>query len=125
MVNIEETLRAFFKALDQKDFTSMLKTLDAKAEGSDEITKKWIRGRKAFAAYAKRIEPEISALNSRIYGLHTRRVGAVGLATYNLKQSYSLSGRRHKLDFVMSTVLVKRGTGWKVSLIHMTPVGRA
>ena len=123
MATIEATLRTFFKTFDRLDFKSAMKMVDAAAEGSDELTKKWIRGKRAFEAYMKRVGPEIQSIVSRFSSVRTRRLGRVGLATYNMKQSYTLSGKRHTYDFVGSAVFVKRGADWKVTLVHLTPVG--
>ncbi|HLC06356.1 MAG TPA: nuclear transport factor 2 family protein [Anaerolineales bacterium] len=123
MADLQGTLRSFFRYFDQQDYATVLKMVDANAEGSDEITRKWIRGKKAFEAYIKRVGPEISNIKTRLSNIQTRRAGNVGLATYNAVQFYTLSGERHDLKFVASTVFLKRGKNWKMTMIHMTPVG--
>ena len=94
MSGLDRLVRDFFASVDRKDFDLLLKQVDRNAEGVDEISRKWIRGKRAFAAYFKRVAPQIKNIKSTLRGLHTREVGSVGIATCFLHQSYTLSGRR-------------------------------
>ena len=123
MGSLDGTLKEFFKALDRKDFATLLKMVDKSAEGIDEITKGWIRGKAAFEGYVKRVEPELRNVKSHLEDVHTRRVGGVGIATFILRQSYTLSGQRHDLKLASSMAFAKRGDNWKATLVHMTPLG--
>ena len=122
MASLEGTLRVLFKAVDRKDFSVVLKMTDKNAEAIDEITKKWIRGKPAFKRYVSRLGPEISDIKSRIRALHTRQVGNMGIATFMLQQSYMLSGKRYDLNLASSFVFIKRGTDWRMTLFHQTPL---
>lgn len=122
MAGLDRLAKDFFASLDRKDFEMLLKQVDRNAEGVDEISRKWIRGKRAFAAYFKRVAPQIKNIKSTLRDLHTREVGRVGIATCFLHQSYTLSGRRQKLTAPTTMCFVRRGGDWKLTLVHSTPL---
>ena len=122
MASLESFVKKFFATLDRRDFDTLLLTVDRDAEGIDEITRKWLRGKRAFVEYVKRIGPEMKNIKSTLRDLHTRQVGGAGIATFFLHQSYTLSGRRQKLKAPTTMVFVRRAGDWKLSLFHSTPL---
>ena len=122
MPSLDAALKLFFKALDRKDFAALAKMVDSKIEGIDEILKDWIRGKRAFDKYMKRMETEVSNITSKLTRVQTRRLGAVGLATFTVRQSYAFAGQKQNVKLATSMVFVKRGAGWKATVINMTPL---
>jgi len=45
MSSLRGALASWFKALDRKDFSALLKMTDTNAELIDETTRNWIRGK--------------------------------------------------------------------------------
>jgi ketosteroid isomerase-like protein len=92
------------------------------AQGVDEISRGWTRGRAALEAYRARLEGTVTDVRSRLSDLHATTWADTGLVTFVLDQTYSMNGQEQRLSAPTSLLFHRQDDGWKVALIHSVPL---
>lgn len=119
---LEQEVRHVLELLDAMDVRGLAELFTDDAQGVDEISGTWTRGRAALDAYFAQIETTVSDVRSQIEGLHTVTWGDVGLATFVLEQSYEIDGETQMLSAPTSMVFRRQDDGWKVAMVHSVPI---
>jgi len=112
----------FFRLLDAKDETALRAQLSEDPQATDEITRGWLRGRAALAAYFVENLPRITEVNSRINEAEERRWGDVEVDTFVLRQSYVYDGTRYDIEAPTTMIWRREGDTWKLALMHSIPL---
>jgi len=119
---LEGTVRELFTALDRKDVPAMLRFVTDDAQGVDEISRRWMRGRSEIEAYITGLADVVEDVRSELKDTSERVVGDTGVFTCWLEQDYTLEGERHHVSAPTSVVFHRGGDGWELVLLHSVPL---
>jgi ketosteroid isomerase-like protein len=96
----------FFRLLDAKDVAALRATFADDPQGTDEMTRGWLRGRPALEAYFTDNLPHMTDIHSTLDDVAVRAWGDVEVAP--------------------TTLLWRReGDAWKLALVHSIPLSTA
>ena len=118
---LEQQARRVFELLDALDVDSIGAMLTDDAQGVDEISRGWMRGRGALEDYFAQLKNAVSEPRSQLSDLHTTAWGDVGLVTCVLDQTYKLSGREESISAPTSMIFRYQDGSWRIGLIHTVP----
>jgi ketosteroid isomerase-like protein len=119
---LEHETRRLLEFLDEMDLESLAAMLTDDAQGVDEISRGWRRGRAALNDYLSELEGTVADVESQITDLHVTDWGDVGAVTFVLDQTYEIDGKRQSLSAPTSLVFRRQDDDWKVALIHSVPL---
>jgi ketosteroid isomerase-like protein len=122
MVGLEPVVNRAFELLDGMDIRGLGALFTDDAQGVDEISGSWKRGRAALEAHLALLEESATDVRSELSDLHTTTWGEVGLATFVLDQTYKMNGERSSLSAPTTMVFRRQGDGWKIVLLHSVPI---
>ena len=116
--SLEQQVRRIFELFDAMDTAAMAEMLTDDAQGIDEISRRWMRGRQAFEAYFKQLEEMVEGVNSEISDVQTAEWGDVSVLTCVLDQTYRMQGEEQRITAPTSIVFRREGDEWKVAVFH-------
>jgi uncharacterized protein (TIGR02246 family) len=119
---LEQVATDFFAALDSLDVAAMLQVLTDDAQGVDEISRRWIRGREDVSAYIRQLASSVSSVRSEATDVSESIFGDVGVVTCWLDQTYTLGGQEQSVSAPTTIVFRNEGGDWKLSLFHSVPL---
>ena len=119
---LEQEARRLLDRLDAMDTEALGASFTDDAQGIDELTHGWRRGREAINAYLSELVGTVSDVRSRISDLHVTSWGDAGVVTFVLEQTYQMNGETQNLSAPTSLVFRRQDDGWKVALIHSAPL---
>ncbi len=96
--------------------------VDDEVQGVDEIARRWMRGRPALEGYFSQLKDTVSGVRSRMSDVQEDAWGDAGLVTFVLDQTYTLNGQEQTISAPTSIVFRRRGSDWKIVLIHTVPL---
>lgn len=118
----QAAVEAMLARLDAGDQDAVKAAFSDDAQGIDEISCKWLRGRDQMDDYVEAIFASTSNVTSKITDVHVTDLGDGALVTGILNQTYDLDGARQEIS-VPTTFAVRRGDdGWGICLFHSVPV---
>ena len=115
----------FFRHLDAKDEAFLRATFADDSQGTDEISRGWMRGRAAVEAYFTANLPRLSEIHSTVEQPEVRRWGDVEVETFMLRQSYVYDGTRYEIEAPTTMIWRREGETWKLALEHSIPLSPA
>jgi ketosteroid isomerase-like protein len=92
------------------------------AQGVDEISRGWMRGRAALETYFGQLEGMVDEVRSEVSDIDTTEWGDVGVVTCVVDQSYSMQGQQQKITAPTSMVFRREGDEWKIAVFHSVPL---
>jgi ketosteroid isomerase-like protein len=119
---LETALREHFSAFDRKDFDAALELVDEDAQGVDEISRRWLRGRHAITEYVQQLAPAIDNINSQLADIQETVWDDVGLVTCWLEQDYTYQGQPQHVSAPTSAVFRRTGGQWRIVMLHEIPL---
>lgn len=119
---LEQVVTDFFAALDSLDVDAMLQVLTDDAQGVDEISRRWIRGRADLSAYIRQLASSVSSVRSEATDIRESIFGDVGVVTCWLDQTYMLEGQEQSVSAPTTIVFRNEDGDWKLSLFHSVPL---
>jgi uncharacterized protein (TIGR02246 family) len=119
---LEAVVREMFAAFDRQDFAAILGIISDDGQGVDELSRRWLRGREAVAAYLRQLEGAIADVRSDLRDLNETVWGDAGVVTCWLEQDYTLEGQRQHVSAPTSVVLRREGGRWQIVLLHTIPL---
>jgi uncharacterized protein (TIGR02246 family) len=119
---LEAALREMMAAFDKKDFTKVISMFTEDAQGVDELTRKWMRGRDAVNSYFSQFGPMMSDLKSVFSDVHEVFFSDAGVVTCWMEQDYKIAGEATHFSGPMTLVLGKEGGAWRIALVHAVPM---
>jgi ketosteroid isomerase-like protein len=119
---LERETRRLFELLDAMNLRDLAAMLTEDAQGVDEISRGWTRGRTAMEDYLSQLEGTVSDVQSKLSDLHATSWGDAGLVTFVLEQTYTMSGENEQLSAPSSLVFRRQDDEWRVALIHSVPI---
>ncbi|MGH3599248.1 MAG: nuclear transport factor 2 family protein [Pseudonocardiaceae bacterium] len=122
MAELEPEVKRVLELLDAMNVRGLSALFTDDAQGVDEISRGWTRGRAALDAYFARLEGTVTDVRSQLSDLHTTTWDEVGLATFVLDQTYTMNGQEQSLSAPTSIVFRRQDDAWKVALVHSVPI---
>lgn len=123
-VDLAKEVRRLFDAFDAQRFDDVKKMFAADAQGIDEISRAWIRGRDSIDGYFRQLaEHGVGDIQSRLTDMEARQWGDVGLVTCMADQSYTMDGERVSIHSPVSVLFRRTGDRWEIELVHAIPLG--
>jgi hypothetical protein len=121
---LEKTVRDFMKQVDT-DFGKAGAFATDDFQGIDEISRRWIRGRKALEDYIRNLAPQVTEIRSTVNDLRETAIGDVGVVTCWIEQDYSYNGEKTHISAPTTFVLRRSGPAWKVALFSSVPLSES
>jgi uncharacterized protein (TIGR02246 family) len=119
----DQTVDELFDALDRLDLEAIESFFAEDAQGVDELSGGWRRGREALHEYFAQITSAgLADVRSTLSDRHTVLVGDVAIVTLVLDQTYTLQGESQTIQAPTSIVLRRQPDRWSVALVHSVPV---
>jgi ketosteroid isomerase-like protein len=119
---LETIIRNLFKKIDAGDFKGLGAQFTDDAQGVDEISRRWTRGRAELDAYFGRIESAVKDVRSEIRDVRESIYGQAGIVTCWVEQDYTLDGKRQHVSAPTTVAFRRDGPGWKILLFHSIPL---
>ena len=104
------------------DLDALGAMVDDEVQGVDEIARRWMRGRPAIEGYFSQLKDTVSDVRSRMSDVQEDAWDDAGLVTFVLDQTYTLDGQQQTISAPTSIVFRRRGSDWKIVLIHTVPL---
>jgi ketosteroid isomerase-like protein len=120
--DLEEAAKVLIAALDEMDVDRMMATASDGAQGVDEISRRWLRGRDELDAYLRNLAGAVSDVRTELRDAHEQTWGDTGLLTCWIDQDYSLGGERQHISAPTTMVFRRQGGAWKLALFHSIPL---
>ena len=111
-----------FRALDARDEAALRALWSEDPQGTDEMTRGWLRGRPALEAYFADNLPRMEEIHSTIDDVAVRHWGDVEVETFVLHQHYVYDGTRYDIKAPTTMVWRREGEAWKLALVHSIPL---
>ena len=119
---LEALVRDIFAAVDRKDSDAVLSAIDEDAQGIDEISRRWIRGRDEVHEHWYKGLAAVENIRTELRDFSESTIGDVGIVTCWGEQDYTLEGNAQHISAPMTTVFRRRGDAWKMVLFHSIPL---
>jgi len=112
----------FVAVLDSLDVDAMLEKVAEDAEGVDEISRRWIRGKADLGAYLRQLASSVSDVRTELKDASENVWGDAGVLTCWLEQTYTLEGREQRVSAPTTLVFHREGGEWRLSVFHSVPL---
>ena len=109
-------------SLDAGDQDAVKAAFTDDAQGIDEISCAWLRGRDQMNTYIDGVFAATSNVTSRITDVHVAELGDGALVTGILNQTYDLEGTRQEISVPTTFAVRREEAGWRICLFHSVPV---
>ena len=119
---LETVVREMVAAFDRKDFAAVMQMAADDAQGVDEISRRWLRGRAAVEAHARQLESALEDIRTELRDIQETSWGDAGLVTCWVEQDYTLHGQRQHISAPSSVVFRREGGRWRIVLFHSIPL---
>jgi ketosteroid isomerase-like protein len=120
--SLEQEAHHVFELVDALDVDALGAMLTDDAQGIDEISGRWMRGRDALETYFAQLKDSVSEPRSRLSDLHAATWGDLGLVTCVLDQTYKINGTEESISAPTSLLFRYENDSWKLVLIHTVPI---
>jgi ketosteroid isomerase-like protein len=112
----------FFAAVDAKDIDRLTSGFADDAQGVDELSRRWIRGRSEIESYLRQLLDAVSEVRTEFRDPHELVWGEAGVVTGWVEQDYTLDGESQHVS-APTTIVFRREAGeWKGVLFHSIPL---
>src|SRR5437773_10597878 len=95
---LEDVTRELLSALDALDVDRMVQIATDDAQGVDEISRRWMRGRNDLEGYLRQLTSAVADVHSELLDPEERVWREVGVLTCWLEPSYTSVGRACQLS---------------------------
>jgi ketosteroid isomerase-like protein len=112
----------FVAALDSMDVDRLNETLAEDAQGVDEISRRWLRGRSELDSYLRQLMNAVSEVHTELRDAEDRVWGDTGVLTCWLDQDYTMDGKVQHVSAPTTIVFRREAGDWKVALFHSIPL---
>lgn len=120
--SLQQAVSRLLEHVDAMDLEALGVMVDDEVQGVDEIARRWMRGRPAIEGYFSQLKDTVSDVRSRMSDIQEDAWGDAGLVTFVLDQTYTLDGQQQTISAPTSIVFRRRGSDWKIVLIHTVPL---
>jgi uncharacterized protein (TIGR02246 family) len=119
---LEQVATAMFEALDRGDAAGVIGFLSDDAEGVDEISRRWLRGRGEVESYLTAMMGSVTDITTELHDVRERAWGDAGVLTCWIEQAYTHEGTPGGVSAPTTMVFRREGGEWKLALFHSVPL---
>jgi ketosteroid isomerase-like protein len=119
---LESVAMGFVAALDAMDLDRMMESALDDAQGIDEISRRWIRGREELDGYLRGLMGAVANVRTELRDVEERMWGDTGMVTCWLEQDYELEGNSQHVSAPTTIVMRRQDGEWKLALFHSAPL---
>ena len=119
---LERAASDLMSALDSKDVDRIVESITDDAEGIDEISRRWRRGKDDTNAYLRELVSVVSNVHTELRDPNERIWGDTGVLTCWLDQDYTLEGKDQHVSAPTTIVFRREGGAWRATLFHSAPL---
>lgn len=119
---LEQQVRRIFELVDAMDTDGMAALLTDDAQGVDEISRGWMRGKDALEQYFGQLQGMVEGVSSKVRDVHTVEHGDYGVVTCIVDQTYAMGGQEQDITAPTSITLRREGDEWKIAVFHSVPL---
>lgn len=119
---LESVANDFVAALDSMDVDRMMQAATEDAQGVDEISRRWLRGRGELDSYLRELMGAVSDVRTGLRDAEERIWGDTGMLTCWLDQDYTMEGNDQHISAPTTLVFHREGGQWKLALFHSIPL---
>lgn len=122
-VDFKAEVKKLLERFDRQEFAELKDMFADDAQGVDEISRGWIRGKASIDGYFKKLkEMGVSEIRTKARDFDTKQWDDVSLVTCSLDQTYVMGGDRVSITAPMSVLFRRHRGAWKIELIHAVPL---
>jgi ketosteroid isomerase-like protein len=121
-LSLEQQAHRMFELVDSMDTTAMAALITDDAQGVDEISRGWMRGRASLESYFAELDGMVGEVRSEIRDVNAVEWGDAGVVTCMIDQVYTLDGREQRITAPTSMTFRREGDEWKIALLHSVPL---
>jgi ketosteroid isomerase-like protein len=114
--------KRLLEALDRADADAAVGVVSSNAQGIDEVSRRWIRGRGALIANVRELVETFTDMRSEMRDVHEEQWGDSAIVTFWLEQDYTSEGRREHVSAPTTYVFRREDGEWKLVLGHSIPL---
>jgi uncharacterized protein (TIGR02246 family) len=111
-----------FAAVDAMDSEAMSAMITDDAQGIDELSKGWMRGRAALESYFGQLEGMVDQVRSELCDVEVSDWGNAGVITCIVDQTYVIGGEQQHVVAPTSLALRREDGEWKIAVFHSAPL---
>jgi ketosteroid isomerase-like protein len=119
---LESVANEFVSALDSMDVDRMMRNSAEDAQGVDEISRQWLRGRDSLDGYLRQLIGAVSDVRTELRDAEERIWDDTGVLTCWLEQDYVLEEKPQHISAPTTIVFRREGGEWKLVLFHSIPL---
>jgi ketosteroid isomerase-like protein len=123
--SLDQQVRRIFELVDSMDTTGMAAMISDDAQGVDEISRGWMRGRAALEAYFGQLEDMVDGVSSQVRDVKVTEWGDAGTVTCVVDQTYRMHGQEQQITAPTSLTFRREGDEWKIVVFHSVPLPEA
>lgn len=121
-VDFKAETKRLFKRFDQLDVDALREMFADDAQGVDELSRKWLRGRPALERYMAGLQKMgVSDITSKLRGIRVETWNGAALVTCMLDQTYTVGGETMTIEAPTTVLFRRTHSDWRVALIHTVP----
>lgn len=122
-IDLRKESQRLFDLFDRQKFDDLHAMFAEDAQGVDEISKRWIRGRDKLGGYFDQLrEMGVSDIKSRLSDFAQKQWDDVALVTLVADQTYKVGGQPVAIRAPVSILFRRIGPAWKIELVHAVPL---
>jgi len=119
---LEQVTSEFVAAIDSMDVDRIMQIATEDAEGVDEISRQWQRGRDQMDGYLRQLMGSVSDVHTKLRDEHERVWDDAGVVTCWIDQDYMLDGKSEHVSAPTTMVFRREDGTWKLALFHSVPL---
>ncbi len=125
-IDFKTEVKKLFSTFDRLDFDALKAMFTDDAQGVDEISRKWLRGKSAFDGYFDQVKAMgVGNIHSKLSDLRSEQWDDVAVVTCLADQTYEVGGEKVSI-LAPTTVVFRYNKGdWKIALVHAVPLPEA
>src|SRR3954452_7674420 len=121
-MSLEQQAQRIFELVDSMDTTAMAALITDDAQGVDEISRGWMRGRASLEAYFAELDGMVDEVQSRPSDIHVTEGGDAGVVTCVVDQAYTMDGREQRITAPTSMTFRREAGEWRIVVFHSVPL---
>lgn len=120
--SLEQEAHRVFELVDALDLDGLGAMLTDDAQGVDQISRRWMRGRAALEAYFAQLKDMGFDSQSQLTDFRATTWDEVGLVTGVLDRTFKITDQHERSSAPASMIFRYQDGSWKLALIHTVPI---
>ena len=119
---LDDVVKEFVSAIDAMDVARMAAGMTDDAQGVDEISRRWLRGRAALEEYLGQLAAAVTDVHTRVRDVEERVSGDGAIVTCWIDQDYLPQGEERHVSAPTTMAFRRDGGEWRLTLFHSIPI---